>query len=253
MGSQGVLLSQDKRWRRVVPASSFEVDRSHPLASGLIFLWLPAASPVPQLGCPGSPVYGAFTANGKGTNWGAGSDYRRYVLVPAGSPLANGRFAYPASIAVVGRMSSYANAGAGTTTGLVAGLTDVGPFVGLAFNTSTTTATMSYGTGTSFGSVAFGSSGADALANVLGNHVFIGTIRDGEQILYRDGVRVNSATNSVPSAPTMANPNVTLHFYPGATARAITNTNTLVAFWNRILSANEAAEMSADPFCFLRY
>lgn len=245
MGSQGVMLSNDKRWRRMPPSGGFAIDWGHPLTNALAFLWLPGLSDTPQYGSIGATTYGAAQyPNDVGTTWGPGTDARRYASVPASSPLY--ALKWPASIGVVRRQGDYSGTSYGVGTGLLANATDTSPYVGLDIGVYITGPNQAlwWGNGASLGGL--------TTAPNSGDHVFVGTVRSGGQSLYVDGRRTAGGTSTA-SNPTMTAPTIALQIDPADLARYLYVTDAMLVFWTRELTANEAAEFSADPFCFLRY
>lgn len=253
MGSQGVLLGQRKRWRRVPPSNNFAIDWTHPVANGLAFLWLPGLSPIPQHGCDAEPTYLTYQANGRGTKWGTGSDQRAYFAIPATSPLHGDNFAWPMTIGAVRRHTTYANTSSGVQTGLVANLTAAPPYIGLSLTTNVSQPYLSFSSTTNLYQIGFASTAAAGLTALLGNKVHVGTVASGAQQLFTDGVRTNTGTQSLASKPTMAAAQFALDCEPTVSARTVNNTTSLVAIWTRVLTNNEIVDFSADPFCFLRY
>lgn len=256
MGSQGVLLGQRKRWRRTPPSSPYGIDWSHPLTSKLALCWLPGLEDGPSFGGGAVPTKMASQyANGKGTRHGTGSDTRRYFAVPSGSPLAGGTLNWPASVARVGRASgtAVATTGSGMVWGIVAGTTDTTPYHVLALVAASTNYYLGLANGSSLVTNGNGGAGYPSPTQVLGDNVDVGTARSGSQSVYRNGVRVGTGTATLAKPSLTTTAQIVIDCYPADDTRYLISTTTLLAIWTRELTANEVAEFSADPFCFLRY
>lgn len=125
--------------------------------------------------------------------------------------------------------------------------TDTSPYVMAALQLNTTSFYLGFAWGSTFQTIGPASKTAN-------DYVMVGTLEASSQILYFNGGRVASGTfalnTSVTSRPA---PHLSLGYDVGSTTRTSDASTAIAAIWTRVLSPNEVAEFSDNPFCFLRY
>lgn len=248
MGSQGVVLSRDKRWRKTPPAGPFAIDWNHPMTVGLALLWVPAHSTYPQFGAKGAQTTDGSNGSTTSSKYGLSSPNRINVDITATDRLFSKTSVSPCSIAWVGKVNPTGNEGAGAVMfGWYPNKTDTSPYVMASLQLNTTSFYLGFAWGTTFQTIG-------PNAKVANDYVMVGTLQASSQILYFNGGRVASGTYALNTAvSSIPAPHVSLGYDVGSSTRTSDESTALAAIWTRVLSPNEVAEFSDNPFCFLRY
>lgn len=261
MATGGVILSFSRRARRAPKSPVFAVDWSHPLANGLLTIWLPATSTVPHLTDGGMAVFTQMSAAraslGQGTKYGAGNNRAAYYTIGSQSYMTQG-FTAPHTVAYVGQFRA-GGLGNSTVYGLRANQNDANPQFATGFDWASVapnTFNATIGGGNTLGSTdgtAFVKVTSSSPTHV-GDHVWVMAAVSGSQKYYLDGRLINSASVAL-GTPTLADPNIGFNNSPRRLNEAYENlsVNVAGAIWKRELTQNEIAEFSSSPFAFLRY
>ena len=232
---------------RFSPGPDAEVDWSHPLAQGLLALHIPLVDQAIDLvgnanmtrsGSP-SRGSGAFGEGQYGGGALAGSEY----TLPTDSRL---RINAPYSIMWAGHHVSTPTA-AVPLYGVVHNRTDASPYLCYALSVQPQLTLYQNRGGGLAQTVA-------ASSATLGAHVYVGTNDlSGNVYVYDNGALAASNTIGGGSSISYGSTSLISFGVQPATSRQTNSTSNIGAVWNRMLSANEVAQLAADPFCMLRY
>lgn len=232
--------------RRWAPPITAKIDRGHSIGQGLVAAYLPRAglgaidlTGGPSLALIGSPAHGS-TPFGYGMANTAGNDGASLQIGTAHKLSLQP----PITIMWVGMYTALPTANA-EVFGVAYDLVDGAPYtcykIGLSSSPNMELQWNNAGTSTSIG--------APTPANDT-PLIHVGTLTPSATAFWVNGVQAATGAG-VSTINYSATSNMAFNWY--GTSRANNCISNIGAVWNRELSAGEIQQVTADPFCFLRF